>query len=173
MSSNPLPLPAPVKLDGAPAKKSGRPPKLTRELIKKVADVVAAGNYLDTAAVYCGVSRASFHDWMARAHKQKRGIYRDFLDALHQAQAIADVRDHANITKAGARDWKASAEHLRLRNQSRYNRKTVEHAGEDGKAINVNVSGSVEASLLDVFKRLASVEDPDDEPTPAAVDVKP
>lgn len=161
MASNPPAQPQPVKLDGTPAKKSGRPPKLTHALIEEIADVVRAGNFLDTAARFKGVSKVSFHEWMKKGHEQKRGIYRDFLNALEQAQAAADVRDHANITKAGARDWKASAEHLRLRHPGRYNRKTVEHTNEEGKALNVSVGHSVEASLLTLFTKLAVTDDDD------------
>jgi hypothetical protein len=151
----PNPKPPPTTLGGAPAKKSGRPPKLTRELIAQIADVVRAGNYLDTAARYCGVTRASFHEWMKRGHEQTRGLYRDFLDALERAQAEADVRDHANITKAGARDWRASAEHLRLRHPQRYAKKQIDVGNADGKAFGVSVTDTVEASLLAVFRKLA------------------
>jgi hypothetical protein len=163
MATNPPPNPALQTLAGKPAKKSGRPPKLTPELIEKIADVVRAGNYIDTAAVFCGVSKASLHDWMKRGHEQKRGRYRDFLDAMEQAQATADVRDHANITKAGGRDWRASAEHLRLRHPNRYAKKTVDVGNADGKAFGVTVTDTVEASLLSVMRKLADGGSDDDE----------
>ena len=133
----------------------GRPMKLTRELITKVAATVASGCYLDTAARFHGVSKASFHDWMKRGHEQQRGIYRDFLDAIEVAQAKADVRDHALIAAAAAKDWKASEVHLKLRHPGRYNVKRQELTGADGKTIGVSVSTSTEASLLALFTRLA------------------
>lgn len=149
----------PTKLDGTAKKRAdrpGRPPKLTPELIAKIAEVVRAGCYLDTASRYCGVSKASFHDWMKRGHEQKRGIYRQFLDALEQAQAAADVRDHARLMKAGEKDWRSIAEHLRLRNPDRYSRRT-ELTGPGGKPVAVQTS--VEASLLDMFTKLAGEPD--------------
>lgn len=151
---------APQKLDGTAKKRAdrpGRPPKLTRELIEKIAAVVRNGCYLDTAARYCGVSKASFHDWMKRGHEQKgRGIYRQFLDALEEAQAAADVKDHLRLTKAGDKDWRAIAEHLRLRNPDRYSRRT-EVSGPGGKPVAVQTS--VEASLMDMFTKLAGEPD--------------
>lgn len=125
------------KLDGSPAVKPGRPPKLTRDLIKRIADVVRIGNYLDTAARYCGVSRVSFHEWMKKGHAQRRGIYRDFLNALEEAQSSADVRDHALIAKAAEKDWRAAVEHLRLRNQARYGVRRLEVSGPEGKPVSI------------------------------------
>lgn len=136
------------------AKRSrGRPSKLTAELIEKVASIVRAGNYLDTAARFCGVSRVSFHEWMKRGHAQKRGIYREFLNAMEEAQAAADVRDHLRITKASEKDWRAAVEHLKLRNQSRYGARRLEVSGPDGSPVQVESSAS--AGLLELFTKLA------------------
>lgn len=157
------PTAPPVKLDGTPKKRGdrpGRPPKLTQALITQIADVVRTGCYLDSAARYCGVSKASFHEWMKRGHDQQRGIYRQFLDALEQAQASADVRDHARLAKAGEKDWRSIVEHLRLRNPARYARTRTEHTGADGAPI--AVQSSVEASLLDTFKKLVSGDGEDE-----------
>jgi hypothetical protein len=155
----PNPKPPPTRLDGKPAKKSGRPPKLTPELIEQIAKIVRTGTYLDTASVYCGVSKAAFHDWMRKGHEQKRGRYRDFLDAMHQAQAEADVLDHARLMKAGDKDWRSIVEHLRLRNPDRYSKRT-ELSGPGGKP--VGVTAAVEASLLDTFKKLLADDGGDD-----------
>lgn len=134
--------------------KGGRPSKLTPELIKLVASYVATGSYLDTAARAAGVTRVSFHQWLKKGHEQKRGIYRDFLNALEEAAAKADVRDHALIAKAAEKDWRAAEAHLRLRNPQRYNVKRQELSGPDGKPIGVSVAPSTEASLLALFEKL-------------------
>ena len=114
----------PQKLDGTPAKKSGRPPKLTPELIAEVAKVVGAGAPMDTAARYCGITRTDFHMWLKKAHELRRagrrGRQLDFLNALEEAQSRADVSDHASIARAAQKDWKAAANHLRIRNPGRY-----------------------------------------------------
>lgn len=140
-----------------PKRGRGRPTKLTPELIEKVASIVRVGNYLDTAARFCGIDKVSFYDWMKRGHTQKRGIYRDFLNALEEARAAADVRDHAIIAKASEKDWRASVEHMRLRNPSRYARTAVELGGKDGGP--VEVSATVKTGLLEMFAKLAA-EDP-------------
>lgn len=131
----------------------GRPPKISATLIAAIAETVRKGNYLDTAARLHGVSRVSFHEWMKKGHAQKRGLYRDFLNALEQAQAEADTIDHEFIRAASGKDWKAAAEHLRLRNQGRYGRSRVEVSGPEGRPI--QVESSVAASLLDTFRKLA------------------
>jgi hypothetical protein len=125
--------------------------KLTVGLIAKIAKVVRSGCYLDAAARFCGVSKASYYAWMKRGHDQKDGIYRQFLEALEQAQAAADVRDHRRISEASAKDWRAAVTHLRLRNPGRYSQRT-ELTGPEGGPITTNV----EASLLDLFNRLVA-----------------
>lgn len=140
-----------------PKRKRGRPTKLTPELIERVASVVRVGNYLDTAARYCGIDKVTFYSWMKRGHAQKSGLFRDFLNALEEAQAAADVRDHAHIAQASKKDWRASAEHLRLRNQSRYNRSRMEVSGPDGSPVQVESSAS--AGLLEMFIKLAGPDD--------------
>lgn len=115
----------------------GRPTKLTPELIQRVAAVVRAGNYLDTAARFCGIDKVTLWAWMKRGHAQKHGLHRDFLNALEEAQAAADVRDHALIAKAAERDWRAAVEHLRLRNQARYGVRRVEVSGPEGKPVSI------------------------------------
>lgn len=146
------PLPPEKKQRG----RMGRPSKITPELIERVASIVRMGNYLDTAARFCGIDKVTFHNWMKKGHAQRRGIYRDFLNALEEAQAAADVRDHGLIAKASAKDWRAAETHLRLRNQARYGAKRVEVSGPDGKAVQVESSAS--AALLGLLEKLAGEE---------------
>lgn len=145
----PNPTPLPTKKPG----RTGRPLKLTPDLIRRIAEVVRGGNYLDTAARFCGVSRVSFHEWMKKGHAQQRGLYRDFLNALEEAQAAADVRDHLTIAAASKKDWNAAVAHLKLRNPGRYGVKRSEVSGPDGKPI--TVQSSAEAGLLEMFTKLA------------------
>jgi hypothetical protein len=133
--------PTPEKKKGA---RFGRPSKLTPELTQRIAEVVRAGCYLDTAARFCGVSKGSFHDWLKKGHEQQRGKYRDFLNALEEAQAAADVRDHARVTKAAEKDWKAAVAHLKLRNPGRYAVTRVEASGPDGRPIAPTTGASQE-----------------------------
>jgi hypothetical protein len=45
---------------------AGRPLLLTPELTDRIVQVVAAGNYLKTAAQFCGVSQSTLQAWLAR-----------------------------------------------------------------------------------------------------------
>lgn len=138
-------------------RQGGRPTKLTDELIERMAEVVRVGNYLDTAARFCGVDKVTFYSWMKKGHAQKRGIYRRFLNAMEEAQASADVRDHGYIEKQSGRDWRAAVEHLRLRNPGRYGVKRLEVGGPDGQPI--SVQQGVASSLIELFTKLAGRED--------------
>lgn len=79
----------------------GRPSKLTAEIQTKICERVAAGSYPEIAAVAVGVHRATFYRWMAQGRKAKRGVFRDFRDAIKKAAADAEVSDLAEIEKAG------------------------------------------------------------------------
>jgi len=43
----------------------GRPSKLTDELERRLCDALRAGNHLEVAARYAGVSRSTLHRWLA------------------------------------------------------------------------------------------------------------
>ena len=105
----------------------GRPKdttKLTPELQEQICTTIRAGNYIETAAAYVGVSKPTLYAWMKRGHAQQRGIYRSFLNAVGQALAHAETLDVANIAKAaGGGDWKASAWRLERKFPDRWGRR--------------------------------------------------
>lgn len=131
----------------------GRPTKLTPELTEKIRQVISSGSPIDVAARYVGIDRVTFYAWLKRGHEQKRGIFRDFLNTLEEAQAAADVWDHANIKAQSKKDARLSISHLKMRNPDRYESKQKhEHSGPDGKPIPVH--NTSEAALLSLFTKL-------------------
>jgi hypothetical protein len=88
----------------------GRPSKLTPEIQHAIVEALRRGNYLETAAAFSNISKNVLFHWLKKGHEQKRGKYRQFLNAIKQAESEADMRDVLNIeTAATAGKWQASA----------------------------------------------------------------
>jgi len=79
-----------------------RPTKYTPETVKKILDALAAGNTRKASALYAGIGENTLGDWLNR--------FRDFRDAVENAEARAEVGHVLNIRKAaGDGTWTASA----------------------------------------------------------------
>lgn len=69
---------------------SGRPTKLTPELRDSICELIAQGNFPETAAQACGIHRATYYQWAARGRDGEQP-FRDFADAVARARADAQV----------------------------------------------------------------------------------
>lgn len=122
-------------------KTNGRPTKLTPELQDKVCKLVSAGNYIETAAAFVGVSKTSLYDWMKKGNEQKKGIHRNFLNAIEKALAESEIRDNMTISNAAnAGAWQAAA--------WRQERKNALHWGRQER-VDMNHSGSIGVKIVD------------------------
>ena len=74
-------------LDPRPA---GRPTRITDELTFRICELIRASNFVETAARKAGVGHSTLASWKAKGAVQKKGIYRDFLDAIEEAEAEAE-----------------------------------------------------------------------------------
>lgn len=76
--------------------RAGRPLLLNDDLTARIVQVVEAGNYLKTAAQFCGVSQASLQAWLARGRAALAAIEAHDPDALLcptcDADRTAEVR---------------------------------------------------------------------------------
>lgn len=99
---------------------NGRPTKLTPELQRQIVGLIAAGNYPDVAAAACGVSKATFYEWIQRGlgEHPTRGPTRalaEFAAAIEQAIAKAEVRlvmkaaEYTDGTRKGVRKPKVKS----------------------------------------------------------------
>jgi hypothetical protein len=103
--------------------RAGRPTTLTPKVQEEICKTLRAGNFLDTAITYAGLSRATVREWMRRGRAELARLeadprarllkteqpYVDFVEALEQAMAHAETLHVAMITSASKKDWKASA----------------------------------------------------------------
>jgi hypothetical protein len=100
-----------------------RQTKLTPETQEKIAMVIRAGNYIETAAAYAGISKQCLYEWLRRgAATNAPPQYRAFAAAIREALAAAEVRDVAQIAKASEKEWTAAAWRLERRHPVRWAR---------------------------------------------------
>lgn len=104
--------------------KPGRPTKLTKAVAAKIIEAVAAGNYLETAAAYAGVDKASLHRWLKAGRSGKSPYHAAFCASVEGAMAQAEVEALAGITAAGKTSWQALAWRLERQHQTRWGHKT-------------------------------------------------
>jgi len=119
----------------------GRPHSITPEITKTICDAIRVGAYMETAAVYAGVPKDTFHDWMFKGARHNRGMkgYEAFVEEgkfsqeLQKALAESELRDVTRIDKAANKNWQAAAWKLERRFGKRWGRKDkidIEHSGK-------------------------------------------
>lgn len=132
----------------------GRPTKLTEDVEAKLIEWIRAGNYIETAAALCGVSKGTVFGWLRRGQEQRRGRYRDFLNAVRGAQAQAESRMLLYIEKSAKKDWRAAAwrlEHMRPRRYAQSQR--IEHTGRRGGPIETRELSRLSDDELEAIAR--------------------
>ena len=119
----------------------GRKPKLNKELIDKLGNALAAGNYIETACDYAGISRSIFYQWLTEAEKPgAKQIYLDLMDTVRTSRAEAEMRNVLKIQKAADDSWQAAAWWLERSQPKKWSKQTnVELSGVGGSPINVAV----------------------------------
>lgn len=115
-----------------------RPTKLTPDLQEKICQAIRAGNYLETAAAYAGISKVTLHEWMRRGRREmerveeaegrarirkKEAPFVEFLNSVEKALAEAEVRDVILIGKAAEVNWQAAAWRLERKFPDRWGRR--------------------------------------------------
>lgn len=131
--------------------KRGRPIKLTPELQETLCGAIQEGNYIETACAFAGVSRQTVRNWMKRGARQSRGQYRDFLDALKKAHAIAEAKNVRVISVAAKDQWYAAAWMLERRYPKRWGKNDKvrsEVTGHLDSTVNVP---QLDAAILKIY----------------------
>ena len=96
---------------------------------------------------------------MNRGEAAKSGLHFEFFDAVKKAEADAEVGMVAVIKKASADTWTAAAWWLERRRFKDYGKKQyTEHAGKDGKPLEVKVKVKPSNDkLADIAQALADL----------------
>ena len=83
--------------------------KCTEEVIGIICNAIRLGAYMEGAAVYAGVDKGTFYNWLKyshKTHKHYKPIYAALRHALDKAAEDATMRDLVNIDKcAMGQDW--------------------------------------------------------------------
>lgn len=127
-----------------------RPTKLDRDIQNDIVIAIRAGNYIETAAAYAGISKNTLYDWLRRGARERERLannkrakprkaeqpFVEFSDAVEKALAEAEVRDVALIAKAAAEQWQAAAWRLERKFPTRWGKRmSLEHSGPEGGPI--------------------------------------
>lgn len=111
--------------------KAGRKTKLTPETTDKICNLIRAGHYFNTAAAAAGVGESTFQAWKAKGEKAKGGAFRDFWEAVKEAEAGSELLLVDRILKEGGA--KGALEILKRRFPERWgDRHRMEHSTPDG-----------------------------------------
>jgi hypothetical protein len=144
---------------------AGRRTILNREMIDRIAEIMAAGNYICVACDYLGISKGSYHAWVVRGEKEAarideggepdpdEAIFVEFLNAVTRARSRAEIQSVARIRKAAEEDWKADAWYLERSHLQRWGRTKVdvEHSGSIGTTVyQVTIDGDDDDEQEDV-----------------------
>lgn len=115
--------------------RKGRSTLLTKERQARLLQAVAAGNYVETAARYAGISETTYYRWMQEggapgAPAKKRELW----EAVRKAEAEAEVRGVVIIQTAAQTQWQAQAWLLERKYPAKWGRKQ-QITGADGGPI--------------------------------------
>lgn len=152
----------------------GRPTKLTPEVQKKIVDAIESCGHIDTAAAYAGISKFSFHEWLKRGARSKRGIYKDFSNAVEKAVANA-MMERVNVNRKAANGYetvtqRAITKYNSVTKQNEIVEQTVERSMKfDARA----AEWWLERRFPQIFGRKEHVEISGDQDNPVLVEQKP
>ena len=103
----------------------------------KIVQALKQGNYLETSAVYAGLSKSLLYEWIKIGRKtdDKTNIYKIFVDAIESAMTYAEMRDLQRLDRHGETDWRVISWKMSRRYASRW-----------GDKVDVNLSGNIETT---------------------------
>lgn len=137
-------------------KPRGRQSLLTPERQANIVNLIAAGNYIETACQAAGISHQTWHNWQNRGKTERERLnvqkdaqpdpreapYVDFVDAVEKAFAEAEARNLAIIQNAAiGGTWQAAAWILERTRGKKYVRtERAEVSGPEGSPMRIDVS---------------------------------
>lgn len=141
---------------------AGRPTRLTRERIKNISALVAAGNTQEVAVAASAVSKSAFYNWMTRGRAEaekianggtpdpKNRIYVELVDSIEKAHAEAEAR-MVSVVRTAAMDgtWQAACWWLERTRHETY-------AKKDRSEVTTVITGAVDslAKVIDAAPAL-------------------
>ncbi len=146
----------------------GRPSKLTVELTADVVAKIAGGNHPETAALACGISRATYFDWKRRGESGEEP-FAGFWAEVVRARAVSEVQlleraQRGDAPGVGWGDSKAALETLKLRFPKRWSPQLkVEISEQFNRYLDVAQRVLDDGSFRALLEALADDSEPDQE----------
>ena len=118
-------------------KEVGRPVKINPTIQAELVKMIQAGNYMETAAAFVGISISTMRDWIRRGEREAQRFideprarpiksetpFLEFSAAIKKAQAAAEIRDVIIIGDAARESWQAAAWRLDRKYPEKWGRK--------------------------------------------------
>jgi hypothetical protein len=121
--------------------------------------MIASGSYAEVAARANGVGTTTFYRWMQRGEEEETGKYREFREAVKEAEAKSEVLTVGRIQQAAAGGtWTAAAWYLERKYPDRWGRKDhvrQEISGPGGGPVEVDSEAAALAFFDERAGRLA------------------
>jgi hypothetical protein len=139
----------------------GRPTKLTPDLQNKIIEGIKAGNFPATAAAIEGIAESTFYRWMKWGRERKSGLFREFWEAVKNAERFAEAYHVQNVRKAADGDlehgvrpqWQASAWWLERKFPKRWGKiDRIDHK------VRGKIQQEHKINIDDALKRLKRIE---------------
>ena len=99
----------------------GGPSRLDPQVRKRFLDAITVGSYAEIAARLAGIPPSTLWRWLEHGREAPNGQYREFWEAVKQAEAMAE---HSAIgaVRRGGKDWVAHMTFLERRFRDRWSR---------------------------------------------------
>jgi hypothetical protein len=110
---------------------AGRPTLCRPALVERIYSAVREGVTRRAAALACGVSSRTFHNWITRGAAGEQPFLQ-FVQRIERAEAEWQGELEIQILEAGKRDWRAAAWLLERRCAAEYStRERAQHGDRD------------------------------------------
>lgn len=114
---------------------------LTPELMDRLANLIATGNYPQVAIRAVGISIHQFRTWMILGSQASEGAYRDFYNVIKDAEALAEMKMVKSWHDQMDKGYQAPRDFLARRFSSRW-------------AERIELSVAVRGQLEEILSRL-------------------
>ena len=118
--------------------------KYCPEIVEKIADCIALGNFANVACAFAGISTTTYHEWMNDESKP------EFTEAIKEAEAISEIDALAAIRNDPS--WQSKAWFLERKFKDRWAKTETQKIVHSG----VVESRPVEELTNDELERIAS-----------------
>jgi transposase len=118
-----VPILESLEYSGSRVHPIGRPPKLTHEMIEKIADLIVIGKPISVAANLAGISESTIYRWLAMGKKKGANkIYRDLVERVYEACEFSEFEALQVLRQATLEgsNWRAAAWILERRHPEKY-----------------------------------------------------